>query len=195
MNWIKHLLELRHLGVLSGASKAISKPMVCLAQTVHLSWFDKNTIFEWTKMRFHMTYVTLEFHQVCPKQFLRLGFVRHKPCTYLMSRLALSSNGLNPASTWASSPRSTTRCFQNDFWACGMFGPNYAPILHGHSDCLQMDRNEIPQDPCHLLVPSGACKMISKPAVCSAQTVHLSCFKISTIFKWTESSIHLRLVT
>jgi hypothetical protein len=62
-----------------------------------------------------------------------------------------------------------------------MFGPNYAPILHRHSDYLQMDRNEIPQDPCHLLVPSGVSKMIPKHAVRSAQTVHLSCVKISTI--------------
>jgi hypothetical protein len=114
----------------TGASKVISEPTVCLAQIVHLSWFDKSTISEWTKTRFHMTHITLEFHRVRPKWFLRLGFVQHKPCNYLASRLALSSNGLNRASTWASSPRSTTRCVQNDFWACGMFGPNYAPILH-----------------------------------------------------------------
>jgi hypothetical protein len=168
MNWIKHALELHHLGVQSGASKVISEPTVCLAQTVHLSWFDKNTISEWTKTRFHMTHITLEFHRVRPKRYLRLGFVQHKPCNYLASRLALSSNGLNRASTWASSPRSTTRCVQNDFWACGIFGPNYAPILHRHSDCLQMDRNEIPQDPCHLVAPSGASKMISVPVVRSA---------------------------
>ena len=34
--------------------------------------------------------------------------------------------------------------------------------------------NEIPHDPSHLGVPSGATKMISKPMVRSAQTVHLS---------------------
>jgi hypothetical protein len=181
MNWIKHALELRHLGVQSGASKANSEPTVYLAQTVHLSWFDKNTISEWTKTRFHMTHITLEFHRVRPKWFLRLGFIQHKPCNYLASRLALSSNVLNWASTWALSPRSTTRCVQNDFWACGIFGPNYAPILHRHSDCLQMDRNEIPQDPCHLVAPSGASKMISVRVVRSAQTMHLSCVKISII--------------
>jgi hypothetical protein len=37
MNEIKHPLELRHLGMLSGASKTISEPTVCLAQTMHLS--------------------------------------------------------------------------------------------------------------------------------------------------------------
>jgi hypothetical protein len=105
-----------------------------------------NSISKWTKMRFHMTHVTLEFHRVRPKRLLRLWYVRHKPCTYLASRLALSLNGLNRASTWA-------------------------------------------------LSPSGASKMIAEPVVHSVQTIQLSCIKISTISKWTESSIHLSLVT
>jgi hypothetical protein len=88
-------------------------------------------------MRFHMTHVTLKFHQVRQKWFLKLWYVRHKPCTYLATRLALYSNGLNRVTTWASSPRSTTWCVQNDFWAYNMFGPNYAPILHRHSDYLK----------------------------------------------------------
>jgi hypothetical protein len=107
MNWIKHPLEPRHLGVPSGASKMISESMVCLAQTMHASCTDTNTVSKWTKTRFHMTHVTLEFHQVCPKQFLRLSYVWHKLCTFLASRLTLSLNGLNQASIWASSPRST----------------------------------------------------------------------------------------
>jgi hypothetical protein len=37
-------LDAHHLGVLSGASKMIPKPMVHLAQTVHLSSIDTNTI-------------------------------------------------------------------------------------------------------------------------------------------------------
>jgi hypothetical protein len=79
--------------------------------------------------RFHVTYVTLEFHRVHPKWLLRLWYVRHKPCTYLAWRVALSLNGLDWASTWASSPRSTIGCVQNDFWACGTFGANRTPIL------------------------------------------------------------------
>jgi hypothetical protein len=46
-----------------------------------------------------------------------------------------------------------------------------------------MDQNEIPHDLGHLGVLSGASKMISKPMVSSAQTVHLSCIKISTMSK------------
>jgi hypothetical protein len=46
-----------------------------------------------------------------------------------------------------------------------------------------MDQNEIPHDPRHLGVPSGASKMISEAMVSLAQTVHLSCVKINTIFE------------
>jgi hypothetical protein len=88
------------------------------------------------------------------------------------------SNELNQASTWAPSPRSTIGCVQNDFWAYGMFSTNRACILHRHQHYLQMDQNEIAHD---LGFPSGASKMISVPLVRSAQTVHLSCIKISTI--------------
>jgi hypothetical protein len=51
-------VEPRHLGVELGASKTISEPMVHLAQTVHLSCSDTNTIFEWTEMGVHMSHVT-----------------------------------------------------------------------------------------------------------------------------------------
>jgi hypothetical protein len=37
--------------------------------------------------------------------------------------------------------------------------------------------------------------MISEPMVCPAQTVHLSCVKISTISKQTEMSFRLSLIT
>jgi hypothetical protein len=58
-----------------------------------------------------------------------------------------------------------------------------------------MHQNEIPYDPRHLGVQSGASKMIYEAVVRSAETVHLSCVKISTIFERTESSLHLSLVT
>jgi hypothetical protein len=51
-------LKPRHLGVLSGASKIITEPMVCLAQAMHLSCTDTNTISKWTETRFDMTHIT-----------------------------------------------------------------------------------------------------------------------------------------
>jgi hypothetical protein len=120
-----------HLVIPSSASKTFSKPTVCLAQTVHLSYTDTSTISKWTKTRFHMTHFTLEFHRVHLKWFLRLWYVQRKPYnTYLVSSLALSPNGLNWASTWGSVPWSTIGCFQNNFGAYGTFDANRAPILH-----------------------------------------------------------------
>jgi hypothetical protein len=60
---------------------------------------------------------------------------------------------------------------------------------------LQMDWNEIPHDPGQLGVLSGVSKAIFEPVVHSAQTVHISYVKNSTISKRTETSIHLRHIT
>jgi hypothetical protein len=68
-------LEPRHLGVLSVASKMIYEPMVLLAQTMHLSCTDTNTISKLKEEEFHMTHVTLEFHQVHPKRSPSLWYV------------------------------------------------------------------------------------------------------------------------
>jgi hypothetical protein len=81
------------------------------------------------------------------------------------------------------------------FMSRGTFATNSAPILHRHKHYLRTDQNKIPHDPRHLVVPSGACKTISKPVVHLAQTMHLSCVKIRNITKWTESSFHLGLIT
>jgi hypothetical protein len=72
-----------------------------------------------------------------------------------------------------------------------MFGANRAPNLQRYQHYLEMNQNEIPHD----RVPSGASKMISKAMVRSAQTMYVSCFKISTIYEPTESSFHSSLVT
>jgi hypothetical protein len=58
-----------------------------------------------------------------------------------------------------------------------------------------MNQNEILDDPHNLGVPSAASKMVSVAMVRLAQTVHLSCVKISTISKQTEMSFHLSLAT
>ena len=51
--------------------------------------------------------------------------------------------------------------------------------MHQYIHCLQMERSEIPHDPCQLGVPSGASKRFSS----------LSYIKISTISKWGELSL------
>jgi hypothetical protein len=77
----------------------ISEPMVHLAQIVHQSCVDIYTISKETKMTFHLTYVTKAYPRVCPMRFQSIWYIRHKPCTYLMSRLVLSTNELKRAST------------------------------------------------------------------------------------------------
>ena len=54
-----------------------------------------------------------------------------------------------------------------------------------------MHRIEITQDPHHLGVLSGPSKTISEPMVRSAQTVHLTYVKVSTITKRTENELPL----
>ena len=61
------LVDPRHLGVPPGASKTISEPMVRLAQTVHLSCTNTNTVAKRIETSFHKTHVTQEFYRVHPK--------------------------------------------------------------------------------------------------------------------------------
>jgi hypothetical protein len=144
MDWIELPHEPCHLGVPPGASKMIPEPLVCLAQTMHLSCTETRTIAKWTESSIHLSPSPRSTFRCIQNDFLSLWYIRRKPCTYLVSRLALSLNELNQASTWASLPRSTIECVQNHFWAYGTFGVNRVPILHQHQHSLQMDQNDIP---------------------------------------------------
>jgi hypothetical protein len=103
--------------------------MVRSAQFVHLSCVKISTISKRTETSFHLGLITKGYHWVCSKWFLSLWYIWRKPCTYLELRLVLSPNGSKRASTWASSPRSTIGCIQNDYLTYGMFGANRAHIL------------------------------------------------------------------
>jgi hypothetical protein len=148
-------LEHHHLGVPSGASKVIFEPLVHLARTVHLSCTDTNTVSKQKEERFpwptsprssilHWQWHYLETkRREIPHDPRHLGVLSGtsktipKPMVhwmqtvhYLASRLALLQTG--QPFTWASSPRSTIGCVQNDFWADGTFGANCTHILHRH---------------------------------------------------------------
>ena len=83
----------------------------------------------------------------------------------------------------------------NNIRAYGTFSANRAPTLRQYYHYLQTDRNELSVEPRHLVVPSGASKIIPEPMVCLAQTMHLSCVEISTMPKWTKTSFHFSHVT
>jgi hypothetical protein len=143
------LHEPRHQGVPSGVSKTILEPMVHLAQTVHLSCIDTDTVSERTELRFHMTHGPRSSIGCVQNDFLSQWYVWRKPCTYLVSQLALSPNGLN----------------------------------------------ELPLEPRHLRVPSGASKTISDPMVHLMEAVHLSCTNANTTSKWTEMTFDMTHIT
>jgi hypothetical protein len=92
MDWNEIPQDQCHIGDPSGASKMISEPMVCLAQTMHLSCVKFSTISKQTKTSIHLSLVTYEYHRVRPKRFL--SDVWWKLCSYLVLTLTLSPNGL-----------------------------------------------------------------------------------------------------
>jgi hypothetical protein len=67
--------------------------------------------------------------------------------------------------------------------------------LHQDLHYLQRDQNELPLEPHHLGVPSGASKTIPKPMVHLVQIVHLSCTVTNTISKWTQRTFDMTHVT
>jgi hypothetical protein len=69
------------------------------------------------------------------------------------------------------------------------FGANCTPRLDYHY--LQIDQNELPLEPCHLLVPKGASNRISEPMVRSVQTMHLYCIDTNIVSKRTETRFHM----
>jgi hypothetical protein len=76
-----------------------------------------------------------------------------------------------------------------------MLGANCAAILRQELHYLETDRNERPLESCHLGVAQAVSKMISRPMVCLAQTLQLSCSDTNTISERTETSFHLSPVT
>jgi hypothetical protein len=90
--------EPRHLGVPSGASKTISEAMVYLAQSMHLSCTETNTVPNGTKQAPFEPH-HLEYHPVHPTQFLSLWCVLRKPSTYHALKLRLSPKGPKGDST------------------------------------------------------------------------------------------------
>jgi hypothetical protein len=125
-------LNPRQQWVPSDAPKMISEPIAHSTQIVYLSCVKISTVSKWTKTSFHFIHVISEYHWVHPKWFLSQWYIRHKPCTDLASRLALSPNGPLRASTWPTSRRTTIGRDQNDFWGYGTFAANRAPILCRH---------------------------------------------------------------
>ena len=170
----------RHLGVPSGASKTISEPMEHLAQTVHLSYINTNTISKRTE-RDSIWPTSSGASKTISEPKVRLV----QTCTYLTSTLTPSPNRPNkipqdPCHLVVASGASKTISEPMVRLAklCTYLTPTLTPSPNG--------LNKIPHDPHHLGVPSGASKMISEPIVRLAQTMHISYINTNTISKRTE---------
>ena len=129
------------------------------------------------------------------KQFTSLWYVYRKPCTYIALTLRVSPNGKKSDSKLPTSSRSSIGCVQNDLRAYGTFDANRAPILPQVEHYLQTDRNEFPLEPRHLVVPLGASKMISKPVVCLARNMPLSCTDTNIVSKRKDARLQMTHVT
>jgi hypothetical protein len=196
--------EPRHLVVPSGVSKMISKPMVHLVQSVHLSCIQNDFRANCIKISIISNRTETIFH-LSPSH-LGVPSSACKTISEAMVRLAQAmdlsctdtntiSNRQKWDSTWLTSPSSSMRCTQNDFWANGTFGANRASILNQDWHYLHMDRNELLFEPCHLGVPSGASKMNYEPVVRLVETVHLSCTETNIVSKRTETRFYMTQVT
>jgi hypothetical protein len=155
-------------------SKMISKPMVRLAQMVDLSCTDSDTISKRTKTRFHMTHA--------PSSSIGCMQNDSEPIVHSAQTVHLFCVNISTISKRIEMSLLLT-----------LITLKYHRLCPKHF--LRMDHNEIPHDPHHHGVPSGASKIVSEPMVSSAQTVLLSCVKISTISKWTKTNFHLSLIT
>jgi hypothetical protein len=121
---------------------------------------------------------------------MSLWCICRKPHTYLAPTKTFSPDGAQWDSTWSMSPRSSIGCLQNDFQPYGTFDTICATILRQDYNYLQTDWNELPLEPRHLGVPSSVSKMISKPMIRLAQTMHVSCTDTYTVSKQTETRFH-----
>jgi hypothetical protein len=102
--------------------------MVFFVQTVHLSCVKISSISKWTETLFHLSLVTLEYHQVHPKGFISVWLVWHKLWTYLALTLTLFPKVPKLDFTRPMLPRSSIECIQNGFLAYGTLGANRAPF-------------------------------------------------------------------
>ena len=84
-------------------------------QFVHLSCIKISTISKQSKLSFHLSPFTQEYHRVHPKWFLSLWCIRRKLCTYLAPKLTLSPNRPKRDSIWHMSSRSSIGVRPNGF--------------------------------------------------------------------------------
>ena len=150
--------------------------MVRLAQTVHLSDINTNTISKWTEQ--DSTWPTSSgVSKRISEPMVPLAQTVH--LSYVNTNTISKQNERD--STWPTSSGESKTISEPMV--------RLAQTVHYLTSTLTPSSNrpnDIPCDPRHLGVPSGASKTISEPMVPLAQTVHLSYINTNTISKRTE---------
>jgi hypothetical protein len=169
-----------HQGVPLGSSKMISYPKVPLAQTMHLSCIqtDRNEIPHDTR---HVG-VPSGASKMIFEQMVRLAQTMHLSCI---------KNSTISKRTETSFLLSLITDFLG-LWLVWRKPCTYLALT------LTLSPNRPKWDstgPASPRIPSGVYKLIFEPMALSLQTMHLSCVKISTFSKQSETSLHLGLVT
>jgi hypothetical protein len=114
-----------HLRVPSGATKTISVPTVLSVQTAHLSCTKTSTISKQNQTWFHLNLVPSCIIGCVQKQFLRVWYIRRKPCTYLALTLTWSPNGTKRDATWLMSPRRSILAHPKQFSSISYISANH----------------------------------------------------------------------
>jgi hypothetical protein len=161
--------------------------MVCSAQTVHVPCVKIRTISKWTKTSFHLSLVSSYSIGCIENNFWACGtFVApvHLSCTYT-----------NTISKWTEMRFEFHPVHPKQFLS--LWFVQRKPCTYLVSRLAQSPNGPKwdftwPTSPRSFI---GCVKWFSEPMVCSLQTVHLSCVKISTIFKRTKMSFRLSLIT
>ena len=122
---------------------------------------------------------------------LGLWFIRHKPCTYLASKLTLSPNRPKWDFLWHTSSRSSIGCVQIDFYVYGMFHANRASFIGSRIARPPNRPNQASTWAPLTRSTIGLSKVVSSPMVHEAQIVHLSCTETNTLSKETEARFYM----
>jgi hypothetical protein len=153
MNQNELLVEPRHLGVPSGASKMISMPMVCLVQTVHLSCTDITPSLNWSKLDSKGPTSLRSFIGCIKNDFWEYG-------TLAVNRAPILRQDQHYLQMISCVKLLVEPCHLGEPSGVSEMISMVHLVQTVHISCIQTDRNEIPHDPCHIGVPSGASKMI-----------------------------------
>jgi hypothetical protein len=164
--------------------------MVCLTQTVHLSWIKISTISKRTELSLEPRHrgVPSGASKTISMPMVRSTQTMHQSCVNISTTSKQTELSLEPRHLGV--PSGASKMISK-------------PMEHlaqtVHLSCVNIStvskRTELSLEPRPLGVPLGASKMSFEPMVYLAQTVHLSCTDPNTVSKRKEVRFHMTHMT